>query len=164
MFLIYLWLIYFVGLFMSLSFTMEKLEKDPGIQKLKFRGSWGKETSNRSPFELSSGQLEQQYEMLQAKGRDQPLKPYQPLEKLMPFPWRPRKDAAGSSASTSTVITWQPTDLEGFLFCLSLKPSLDPHSQFGKQREAQGWQKLSGITGSPHIRLLGADGPLLVVM
>jgi len=116
----------------------EKLEKDSGIPELKLNGSWGKQTGNCSPFELSSGQLEQQCEMLQAKGRDRPLKPPQLLEKLMPFRWCPRKSTAGSCASTSAVITWQPPDIDSFLFCLSLKPSLDPHSQFGRgQLEAQ---------------------------
>lgn len=48
------------------------------------------------------------------------------------LPGCPRKAAAGSSASTRAVITCQPNDPDGFLFCLSLKPPLDPHSQFGK--------------------------------
>lgn len=75
--------------------------------------------------------------MLQAKGRDQPFEPHELLEKLMLFLWHPLKAGAGSGAATSTVITWQPTDLDGFLFCLSLKPSLDPNSLFGKCQEAQ---------------------------
>ncbi|KAK2527832.1 hypothetical protein Q9966_010126, partial [Columba livia] len=48
------------------------------------------------------------------------------------LPGCPCKAAAGSSASTRAVITCQPNDPDGFLFCLSLKPPLDPHSQFGK--------------------------------
>lgn len=81
------------GFYVSLLPT-EKLEKHPGIQELMLSGSWGKETGNCSPSELSSGQPEQPYEMLQAKGRDRPLELYQLLEKLMPFPWRPHKAAA----------------------------------------------------------------------
>lgn len=81
------------SLYVSLLST-ERLENYLGIQKLKLIGSQRKDTGNCSPFELSSGQLEQWYEMHQAKGRVQPLEPSQPLQKLMPFPWRPRKAAA----------------------------------------------------------------------
>lgn len=75
--------------------------------------------------------------MLQAKGRDQPLELQELLEKLMLFLWHPHEAGAGSGAATRTVITWQPTDLDGFLFCLSLKPSLAPNSLSGKCWEAQ---------------------------
>lgn len=146
---------------LSLS-TTENLEKDPEIQTLNLNDCWREESGNWSP--LSYHQLEQHYEMLQAKGRDQPLELQELLEKLMLFLWHPREAGAGSGAATSTVITWQPTDLDGFLFCLSLKPSLAPKSLFGKCWEAQIWLKLSGITGSPHVRSLGADGPLLMVL
>lgn len=89
------------------------------------------------------------------KSKGWSLEPCQPLENLMPFPWHPH----------SAVINWQPSDPDSFLSCLSLQPSPDPRSQFGKvTREAQVWQKPGGITGSPHVRLAGANGFLLVVM
>ncbi|KAK4825781.1 hypothetical protein QYF61_002344 [Mycteria americana] len=54
------------------------------------------------------------------------------------LPLAPTQSRCRCSASTSTVIIQQPTDLGDILFCLSLKPSLDPCSLFGKQQEAQG--------------------------
>lgn len=63
------------------------------------------------------------------KSRDWSFEPYQLLENLMPFPWHPH----------STVMNWQPTDLDSFLFCLSLQPSPDPHSQFGTGMTKARW-------------------------